>query len=261
MSDLFSTLIKEDEVISSGGSSIKLGLNTVKVVDIKYNKETFQGSEVQQLNVEFLVNGSDKSLMFVSLEPNKFFWGKNEVKSGDQNFDKAKENHYKGAMATIVHFVKAFGVTEEKILEGLKKKAPKNIEQYTKTLLGLLPKNYKEVDLDGFFMYQWKIKGKSDRTWLELGPNMGKGYFLTAHVSPVGGSWIQKVENGTYYWEDAEGNRHPISKSKAIMEGPCGSLQSKEGSKAQSSSSDDIFGIADAETTEENSEEDDLTDW
>ena len=261
MSDLFSTLIKEDEVISSGGNSIKFGLNIVKVVDIKYNKENFQGSEVQQLNIEFLVNGSDKSLMFLSLEPNKFFWGKNEVKAGDQNYDKAKESHYKGAMATVVHFVKAFGVTEEKILEGLKKKAPKNIEQYTKTLLGLLPKNYKEVDLDGFFMYQWKIKGKSDRTWLELGPNMNKGYFLTAHVAPVGGSWIQKVEGNTYHWEDGEGNPHPITKSKTIMEGPCGSLQTKEGSKAQSSSSDDIFGITDAETTEENSEEDDLTDW
>lgn len=223
MDNIFGNLV-DDSALATSGSGIQFGINKLTIKEMRLENGEFNGNETFQLVFEFDVNGN-KNMLFLSLLPSPSLYYNNKlVSKGDIGYDKAAQDFYTQAMGTVVHIYKALGVTEEALAEVIADKKPKDIKSWIKAVSSLVPKNYKEIELDGFFMYQWNIKGNNTRTFLELGPNMKKGHFLSPHIEPVG-EWKEITEGNNYYWEDDEWNRHPISKSKSIMKSVCAEMQ------------------------------------
>lgn len=118
--------------------------------------------------------------------------------------------------AVILHFLKAVGVTEDRIRQAFGTPVA-SFAEFINGLAALLPANFNTFPLDIFLEYQWDISEGQDQTFLQLPKNMKGGYFACpAQV----GTWIaEKDSKEGLIYRNQNGAIHPFNRDKNFMEG------------------------------------------
>lgn len=118
--------------------------------------------------------------------------------------------------AVILHFLKALGVTEERIRQAFA--TPVDLfAAFINGLVGLLPANFQTIPVDVFLEYQWDITEGQDQKFLQLPKNMKGGYF--ACPAQPGVFVAEKDDKEGLIYRNQNGAQHPFDRDKAFMEG------------------------------------------
>lgn len=224
----FGAINDQDESLKGASDSGRFGLNQGYITKLEFNPNAgADGSAGNAVDITFTV--VDKEYRRRIFDVTKVFGKNGELTdTNSPEYIKAYNQSMLQAMAVIVHAVKATGVTQAQIDTALAQ--PKNsFEEWSKTIVSLVPQDYDKKPIDGFLEYQWNIKEGQNKTYLELPKNMKGGYFLALHVEPVGKwveqkSWVEKSKDGKEvkkeglrYVDDA-GNIHLFARSENYME-------------------------------------------
>lgn len=118
--------------------------------------------------------------------------------------------------AVILHFLKALGVSEERIRQAFATPVY-SFGEFINGLVALLPANFSTIPVDVFLEYQWDIADGQDQKFLQLPKNMKGGYFACP-AQP--GTWVAErdAKEGLIY-RNQNGAQHPFDRDKAFMEG------------------------------------------
>ena len=134
----------------------------------------------------------------------------------------------------ITHYLKALGVAEETIAASFQTPVF-SFQEFATKVCSLIPAGYEKRPVDVFLEYQYNFGLKKDGTEYDitfptLPRNMKGGYFV---VPAQPGVWNeQRGEDGSLFYINSNGQKHPIEKSADFMESPKGTQQKKETSAA-----------------------------
>lgn len=155
-------------------------------------------------------------------------------KNNNEITDKASQDYINGfnalmsqQNATVTHYLKAVGVTEESLKAAFVNPVV-SFADYATRVCSLLPIGYDKRPLDLFLEYQWNIGKKADgslndKTYPTLPKNMKGGYFIVpAHP----GVWTEKrEEDGKLTYVNSNGQKHPFERDANFMSGNKGIQQ------------------------------------
>lgn len=219
--------VDDESEIGSGGSSMSFGLNP-KVRMTKFEliaNAGKDGAEAEALDIVFNINGKDKSMRKFPVTK-AFAKDGNNTEVTDPKAPEMQEA-YKDLNALITHVMHCF-VSKENLIIALSVPMT-GFSDYVKILMGLLPANYADIDLDLFGQYQWQISGDNDKTYLEIPKKMKQGKWLCVSVpaqNPDGtiGQWTEvKKENPNdndalaLSYVDGMGTLHPFTRNGWFM--------------------------------------------
>lgn len=129
--------------------------------------------------------------------------------------------------ATVTHYLKAVGVTEEAIKAAFV--APvATFAEYAIRICTLLPMGFEKKPLDLFLEYQWNFGKKqdgtlNDKTYPTLPKNMKGGYFI---LPAQPGVWVEKrEEDGKLTYVNSNGQKHPFERDANFMSSNKGTQQ------------------------------------
>lgn len=214
-----------DNDITESSAPIKFGLNSGVLKSIVYLEEdTFKA-------VDIIVSVQGKDVRRRIFDIGKVYAGSEVLEEGAPGYPEAHAKAMQQVLATLIHFIKATGVTEETMKTMLQTNKPETFTAWVSLMLGLIP-NATEMNIpvDIFFEYQWTIGAKNTKTFTEIPKKMVGGKFITPTV-PVTGEWteqrewtdtlkdgIQVAKKGLRYVDKA-GNIHPFVRSENFMSG------------------------------------------
>jgi hypothetical protein len=133
--------------------------------------------------------------------------------------------------ATVIHYLKAVGVTEEAIKAVFTVPAT-SFADYATRICSLLPLGYDKKPLDLFLEYQWNFGKKqdgtlNDKTYPTLPKNMKGGYFI---IPAQPGMWTEvREEDGSLFYVDSNGSKHPFQRDTNFMSSHKGTQQVLQG--------------------------------
>jgi hypothetical protein len=134
--------------------------------------------------------------------------------------------------ATVTHYLKAVGVTEEALKVSFANPVHSFVD-YATRICALLPLGYDKKPLDLFLEYQWNFGKKADgslqdKTYTTLPKNMKGGYFI---VPAQPGVWVEKkdengqLEDGKLVYVNSNGQKHPFERDANYMSSNKGTQQ------------------------------------
>lgn len=226
-----------DEEEEFQSSYIQFGLNqNVFLTDIKYYNNADKGYEALDLTYTckestirqrlFQVNGGWNKGKLITDPKSAYF--KAAVKAFKANRD---------------HMLSCF-IDKAQIKEAFDTKQISSFEQYCKIFISLLPQNFKEVPLDAFAQYQYKIVS-GGKTYLEFPSEYinfsvrekdGKEQVYARWKNPwiiphMEGDWKQQLNMGVGDYDvalkyvNSEGAEHPFTRTKSFMKSKVASQQ------------------------------------
>ena len=207
--DLFGFTDDEDKSLFSSSKG-NFGLNQKAHIT---NFDVQKGEFGEFIQLDITVDEKEYSRRFYELGDTLKYKGKNYPKGSDE-YNKVATMKRKDFSATMTHILKALGITPEAIKAALKNGATSFIDYFNK-IKPLLPQNMKEIPVDVFLQYQYKIKEGQDVTFLELPYGMQDGYWISKHIEPVG-EWKEEKTKDYIKYTDEAGNVHPLQKSKSF---------------------------------------------
>lgn len=196
----------------------KFGLNAgVNITKFELNQ--FSGKDKtagDALDITVAVAEKDFSM---KIYPVTKIYDKNNNEITDVNsadYIKGFNEEIKQKNAVILHFLKALGVTEDRIRQAFATPVD-SFAAFINGLVALLPPNFQTIPVDVFLEYQWQISEGQDRTYLQLPKNMKGGYFACpAQI----GVWVEeKTAEGKLIYRNQNGAIHPFERDKNFMEG------------------------------------------
>ncbi len=209
---------------SKSGPALNFGLNSAAGTLIKfgYNPNGGKDGVAQEvLDIVFSIGG--KEISYRMFPVTKAF-GENNTEVIDPAHPKFQEA-VKEFNASVVHIMKAF--VPVATLKTALSMPISNFQQFCNICTNLLPANGKEIKLDFFGQWQWKITGENNTTFVNLPRNVKHGKWLCAHIAPVGGEWKESKVNGLKYVDEAE-NEHPFTRNKWYMDSNFAKQQKEE---------------------------------
>lgn len=240
---------QNEELVSKGGSFAKFGLNQgCKIKEIAYNPNAGKdGSPADAVDMVFTIEGRDMKSRIYDVTGNLFNSKNVQVGPSDEEYQALYGVEISQRLATIIHVIKAAGVTAEQLEKALKP-APKNFKEWAEIVTALLPRDYTSKTVDIFLEYQWNIKGENTRKFVQIPQNMKGGSFICASVKGSfipQYSWTEKDENdvditieGMRYVDSFDNtNIHPIVKNKSFMTSNKAKEVNDEDKKASSQTS------------------------
>jgi len=194
-------------------------------------KDQSKEDEEERMALEVTVKRGDRDYKLWFGEITQSYHKGNKVHPGDEGFKEAAKKDAKQANATIIHILKALGVSDEQLKNALGK-GFSSFDGFVKALLPLVPTGYEEKPLDVFFEYEFSLGTnkdgeQNDKTYPRLPKNMKGGYFI---VPAQPGTWEEKrTDEGGLYYENENGQAHPFRRSPNFMESNKAVQQFKEG--------------------------------
>jgi len=175
------------------------------------------GAEQEALDVTFVINKVEKNYRMFPVT--KAFLPDNKGETIDPN-----SAEFKDAMqdfnARVTHILHAF-MESEAIQAGLARPIS-SFKEFCQIVMSMLPKNYKEINLDIFLLFQWQMSEGQERTYLEIPRKMKYGAWLRP-AQP--GTWVEKRAEGVIteqtkkalWYVNEKGEEHPFVKNGWFM--------------------------------------------
>ena len=195
------------------------GLNEkCNIESVDFNSDvTGDGKGIEALDINVNINLNIQRLRIFKIgEQEELLDGRNKITPSHPNYERVKTQTYKERFSAAYAFLKALSVSEETIKNNFSKGSINTFEGWSKKYIQTLPHNYKQIPIDLFLEYEWKIKKGSNQTFPRIPKNIKGGIFVCKAVEPVG-SWKSLIEDGELKYIDDSGNIHPISKSANFM--------------------------------------------
>jgi len=204
---------QDSEEVSAGGGGGKFGLNT-KVFVTKFEHNPNAGKDgAQQDAIDFTVQIGEREYRKRFFPVGKVYAQKGGGELTDTTTDEYKQQH-KAAIGlltgSLTDIVKVF-VEEETVKTALA--APQtSFSDYAQILQRLVQgtPNWNKTPVDVFLVYQWVIKGDSDKTYLELPKDVKHGKFISK--AQTGVFKLDENSTGIKYVNEA-GDIHPLSRN------------------------------------------------
>ena len=215
--NIFGTVVSDSEESLQSKSGGKFGLNKGFITNIAFNPNG--GKDNTPLNTfEVSVKVGDRDYRIKLFEiTDSVYSGGNKIGPTHPDFEATKELEEKQQLATITHFIKALGVTEDAIRNAVVTAKPTNFSQWVATVCSLVgtKEQYSTKPVDVFLQWQYQISENQKQTFLELPKNMKGKYFI---VPAQHGTWTEKTtEDGGLQLVNEQGVVHPIEKSPSYM--------------------------------------------
>ena len=200
-------------------STFNFGLNAGKTFLKKFEwipNGGANGAEQEALEVVFNINGTEKGYR---LFPVTKAYDKNNNEVTDPNSQEMKDA-FTDFNAKVTHILHCF--QDINTIKASFARPIKNFKEFCQIAMSILPKDYANIPLDIFMVYQYNIKEGQERAYLEIPKTMKYGRWLAA--SQVGVEWkTNRVENPdnevsealSYY--DVEGSKHPFVRNGWFM--------------------------------------------
>jgi len=234
--DLLGFTDDNDEALKSKSGG-KFGLNqNVKVENFDVITSD-DGTEFIELDLK--IGDKVYSRRYYNLGDKLKYKGR-EYPAGTEEYMIVAKRRAKDFTGTMTHIFKALGVPVENIKEAVKDGA-RNFVEYFKKLKTVLPENYKDIPVDVFLQWQYRIKEGQDTTFLELPYGMADGYWISRHVEPVG-EWKEEITSEYIRYIDDAGNEHPLKKDKSFVNSPKAKRQERKQVSLGESPAEDLWG-------------------
>lgn len=189
-------------------------------------KDTSKEGDEERMAIEVNVKVGDRDQKIWFNEINQAYHEGEKVYPGDEGFEQERDKIAIQQNATIVHFLKAVGVTEE-TLENALGEGFDSFRPYAKKITSLLPTGFENKPLDVFFEYQFDFKTNkdgdlNDKTYPTLPKNMKGGYFI---VPAQPGNWKEVRDGEGLHYENEKGDVHPFKRNQKFMDSNKGTQQ------------------------------------
>lgn len=186
------------------------------------------GADGEALDIVFSINGSDKNYRIFPVT-RVYAKDNTELTPDSPDYKGAMQEAMKELSQRVVQILKCFR-TEEQVIAAFSVPI-QSFEQYCAIAKAGLPSNFSETPLDIFMQYQWSITGTNTRTFLEIPKKTKYGKFVCAAVAPVGVWKEERGADGSLFYKDESGNKHPFERGKWFMESKFAHLQQESGSE------------------------------
>lgn len=205
-------------------SSGKFGLNQgcyLKFMEFNPNA----GKDNAPANaIDYTILVGDREMKSRLYEPTgKMWFGNEQIDEGHPEYARVLESNMRQIQATITHILKAIGIPEERIQKAVEAAEPETFAEFAKVVCGLVQPKHMDNPIDVFLQYQWSIRPGNTRTFLEIPKNMKGGRFLCPGTKD---EWKEVRDANGLHYENAQGDRHPFSRSASYIAGKFANQQS-----------------------------------
>jgi len=207
--------------LNKGNSSSKktFGLNEATIIDIRYLEE-YNDKPMKVLLVN-LDMGDDKPMKILTFPVTKVF-SKNSEVVYDVNAGIGDEtvSEYQAEMvnleSTIYTILKSFLISDEAI-EKATEKYPENMNSIDllKMCADIAKGKCENVKVHVFLQYPWSCNSEGKK-YLNVAKNTKHGPWIAPYVE--GAKQIIDPNSGTYHYENSDGERSDIYRTKWFME-------------------------------------------
>ncbi len=159
----------------------------------------------------------------------KVYYKDTLIGPGQEGFEEAVKRDRKQNAATVVHFLKAVGVTQEQI-EAAFVNPTNSFKEWSLKLVSLLPAGFNKMSVDVFLQYQYTLRPGQTQTYLELPRNMKDGKFI---VPALKGTFKEVLDSTGLKYINEQEQVHPITKTTKFMDGHKAKKQSSEESEGK----------------------------
>ena len=205
----------DDSLKSKTGG--KFGLNNANITVFEYNPNAGKDeSAADAIDITIAVGDKEYRTRIYDITGD-LFKGDNKIGPDEPGYVELYNAEKKQREAVVVHVVKAFGVTEDQIVNALRNGNVTNFATWAQAMCSLKGADFATKPVDVFLEYQWTIQEGQERTYLQLPKNMKGGRFLSPAVNGTGAWEVVSDEEGLRYVDSAK-NEHPFSRSKNYME-------------------------------------------
>lgn len=205
-------------------SSGKFGLNQgcyLKFMEFNPNA----GKDNAPANaIDYTILVGDREMKSRLYEPTgKMWFGNEQIDEGHPEYARVLESNMRQIQATMTHILKAVSIPEERIQKAVEAAKPETFAEFAKVVCGLVQPKHMDNPIDIFLQYQWSIRPGNTRTFLEVPKNMKGGRFLCPGTKD---EWKEVRDANGLHYENAQGDRHPFSRSASYMAGKFANQQS-----------------------------------
>lgn len=205
-------------------SSGKFGLNQgcyLKFMEFNPNA----GKDNAPANaIDYTILVGDREMKSRLYEPTgKMWFGNEQIDEGHPEYARVLESNMRQIQATMTHILKAVSIPEERIQKAVEAAEPETFAEFAKVVCGLVQPKHMDNPIDVFLQYQWSIRPGNTRTFLEIPKNMKGGRFLCPGTKD---EWKEVRDANGLHYENAQGDRHPFSRSASYMAGKFANQQS-----------------------------------
>lgn len=207
-----------DESLKSKSGGV-FGLNAeANIVDISYSDKAKDNSENHSIILSAQI-GDRQYKRYLFFNPGEKVFVKGVLSGPEaEGYQEAYMTILVQKIAVIKHTLKAIGVSAAQIDNVARTLNPADIVEGVKSLLTLVPADFKSKKVDIFLEYQYSIRQNNEETYLEFPENMKGGIFLAPAVTAVG-KWNEVIgEDGSLSYVDNAGTVHPFTRNSAYME-------------------------------------------
>lgn len=198
-------------------SSGKFGLNQgcyLKFMEFNPNA----GKDNAPANaIDYTILVGDREMKSRLYEPTgKMWFGNEQIDEGHPEYARVLESNMRQIQATMTHILKAVSIPEERIQKAVEAAEPETFAEFAKVVCGLVQPKHMDNPIDVFLQYQWTIRPGNTVTFLEVPKNMKGGRFLAPGTDC---EWKEVRDANGLHYENAQGDRHPFTRSASYMAG------------------------------------------
>ena len=227
----------DESLQSKQGGKFGGNFGVAYITQFEYKENVAKEGNPEREAIEVVIKVRDREQKVWFSPVNKVF-GKDsqELKPGDEGYAEGFNAQMVQQNATVIHYLKALGVSEDSIKNALSGNIT-SFKEYAQKIISLLPTGFDKRPLDLFMEFQWAFGKKADgtlndKTYPQVPKNMKGGYFI---VPAQPGNWEEKRgEDGSLFYVNAEGTEHPFKRDESFMSGNKGTQQNLGGTSDDS---------------------------
>lgn len=244
----------QDDEVKVSPFSFGLNAGQAKLKKFEWiNNGGAGGAEQEAVDIVFEINGKDVSCRKFPIKKVYNKDGKEFTDSSTEEGKKLFDAAYADFNSWMIAILKSY-VSAETIQQALAVPIA-DFKQYVAVLRALFPSNVKEIPLDIFMEFQWKISGENIRTFLQVPGKTKQGKFICAAVAPSqGSSWKAVIvenpddkERHALKYIDGAGNVHPFTRTGWYVNSHYANMQEEtETAEAPTATEVPVEGMTDA---------------